>query len=315
MLARAAWKAIKSVDMRRVSLPEWDVFHSTFLPLPSPAVTGRAQRVMSVYDVIPLTDPESAQNLDLRAQSLALLDSIQDGDHVLVNSAFVAREVHRIRSIDTTHIHIVPLAASERYATATPADVRAARRFAGVPDAPYVLTVANAQPRKDLPLLIRAFGHLAATHRNASAHLVLVGGDWLDASSTHAALAEHRALGPRIHRLDYVPEHLFPGLYAGASAFVFPSRAEGFGLPLVEAMKAGVPVLATDASTSPEILAGAGIIVGQESSLELANELASLLQDPSHAAEYAARSVQRARDFTWASSAKMIGDLYLQLAR
>ena len=124
--------------------------------------------------------------------------------------------------------------------------------------APYVLTIGTVEPRKDHPLLVRAFDAVAAA--DADLHLVIAGPDGWGADALTDAVdnAKHR---DRIVRLGYVDDEARAGLLRGARAFAFPSVYEGFGLPPLEAMRAGVPVVATAAGSVPEVLGDAALIV------------------------------------------------------
>lgn len=314
-LLRLAWGGLKAMDLGSHEVGSLDVFHSTFLPLPQPDVTAGAARVLSIWDVIPLTDPVVRCHDDLRNQMTVIIDSLRPEDHVIVNSHFVANELARLRGVGNDRLTVVPLAADERYADWTAEGVLAARAAVGLGDRRYVLSVASLQNRKNLPLLLRAFARLVETDAGAAdTDLVLVGAPWLDADQINAVRNEHTDLGDRIHFVGHVTEPVLVGLYGGAAVFVFPSRAEGFGLPLVEAMKAGLPVIAADASASPEVLGGAGVLVDVDDVDGLASHLAWVLGDPERSRMMRTQSRERAREFSWEGTAARTAEVYLRLA-
>lgn len=314
MALRAAWKMLKVVDTTPRPAPRRSIFHSSFLPLAPPQHTGGGRRLLSIWDLIPLSDPETGAVPALLAQSRALLASLTPSDHIVVNSRHVAQDVVRHVDVDPASVHVVHLAADPSFGRAADRDIATARAFVGVIGPRYILAVASVQPRKNLPLLIRAFGLLARTLGDDETELVILGQDWVDPRSTRTSLRDHADLAGRIHRIERIPEAHIAGLYAGAAAFVFPSRFEGFGLPLVEALAAGAPILAANASTAPEILGGAGVLVEPDDHVTLARELKRVLEDDPWRATLSGRSLERAKAFSWERSASTLADVYLEVA-
>jgi glycosyltransferase involved in cell wall biosynthesis len=160
---------------------------------------------------------------------------------------------------------------------------------------PYVLSVGTLEPRKNLPRLIEAFAALPAAVRDAH-DLVLVGATGWDTDHTFAAIARHRDL---VRALGHVPEADLPSLYGGAALFAFPSIYEGFGLPVLEAMAAGAPVLTSNTSSMPEVLGDAGILVDPTSVDAIRDGLLRGLSDHDTAARMVAAGRERAATFSW----------------
>jgi glycosyltransferase involved in cell wall biosynthesis len=134
--------------------------------------------------------------------------------------------------------------------------------------------------------------------------LVLAGGKgWLD-REIHAELESLRHLD--IIATGYVPDEDLPALYGGASLFVYPSFYEGFGMPPLEAMACGTPVIAADNSSLPEVVADAGILVDAHDSGELARQIEKVLGDPDLAGDLRRKGIERAKAFTWEESAKRL---------
>ena len=167
----------------------------------------------------------------------------------------------------------------------------AARAALGL-DRPYVLTVATHGARKNLGALVPAAEALAAR----GVDLVAAGGqrDYLPRADA----------APGIRALGYVDDALLPGLYAGASAFVLASRYEGFGLTCLEAMAAGVPVVAADAGALPETCGDAALFADPDDSAALATAVLACLDDEARAAALRAAGFERARAFTWDRTAR-----------
>jgi alpha-1,3-rhamnosyl/mannosyltransferase len=157
---------------------------------------------------------------------------------------------------------------------------------------PYVLAVGTLEPRKNLPALIEAFTGLPDTH-----DLVLVGARGWETGETQAAIARHP---DRIKALGHVPDADLASLYAGAALFAYPSLYEGFGLPVLEAMAAGAPVLTSGISSLPEVAGEAAVLVDPRSADSIREGLRRGLSDPPPGGR------ERARTFSWARYAQQI---------
>jgi glycosyltransferase involved in cell wall biosynthesis len=172
---------------------------------------------------------------------------------------------------------------------------------------PYVLTVGTLEPRKNLPLLLRAFDRLLARTGTAAAELDLVtvgAKGWRD-RELRAELGLRLASG-RAHFLGYVDEEDLVALYGGATAMAYPSHFEGFGLPVVEAMACGTPVVATDVDALREVSGGAAILVPPGDDAALAEKLAELATDPVARAAARERGLARAATFSWRTAAERL---------
>lgn len=186
------------------------------------------------------------------------------------------------------------------------APVRDPARLAGICErygipTPYVLYVGTLQPRKNLLGLLDAFAVLAKEDQET--HLVIAGKKgWL--YQPLFAHAEQLGLEERVHFIGYVPQEDLPVLISGARVFVLPSFYEGFGLPVLEAMACGTPVICSDVASLPEVAGDAAILVDPHNTEELAGALSRVLGDPDLRRNLAERGLQRVRHFSWQKCAE-----------
>ena len=189
---------------------------------------------------------------------------------------------------------VTELAAGARFATSGAPDVEVLARH-GLTGERYVLGVGTLEPRKNLPRLIEAFAALGPEVRDAHS-LVLVGELGWDSEQTTASIARYRHL---VRTLGRVGDDDLPALYRRAALFAYPSLYEGFGLPVLEAMTAGVPVLTSNVSSLPEVAGNAALLVDPTSVESIRDALETGLTDREHASALAAAGRERARRFSW----------------
>ncbi|HEY7063560.1 MAG TPA: glycosyltransferase family 1 protein [Chloroflexota bacterium] len=305
---RAPWTPPAAARQRRLLTPPHNRWEQALLPLElaperldllhGPDFTVPARRrcpaVVTVHDLAFLHYPE-IQTADSRRHYNQVARVVQQVERVIVDSACTAADVQALLGVPATRIRIVHLAPTPA-APADPAQVAAVRARYAL-DGPFVLYVGTLEPRKNLDTLLRAFARLGAAH---PARLVLAGPrGWLDAPIVAAAAR----LGARLRLLGPVPAADLPALYAAATAFAYPSLYEGFGLPPLEAMAAGTPVVAAKASCLPEVLGDAALFVPPEDEAGLLEALRALLDDAALRADLEARGRARAASFSWEHTA------------
>jgi glycosyltransferase involved in cell wall biosynthesis len=277
-----------------------EVVHGTNFVVP-PA--RKAGRVVTVHDLTVLHFPEMCTPQVLEYPSL-IRRALEDGAWVHTPSQFVAHEVVERFGVAPERVRAVPhgVPSADRLAGGNPDH---GRRLAGADR--YILALGTIEPRKDLPGLVRAFDLVAAEH--ADAHLVLAGPDgWGGEALVEAVKAAHH--GDRVRRLGYVSGHDKAALLAGSQVFAYPSLYEGFGLPPLEAMAAGVPVVATSAGALPEVLGHAAVLVPPRDETALAAALSTLLESDSHRAALVERGHRHSAGFAWADCGDGLTTLY-----
>jgi glycosyltransferase involved in cell wall biosynthesis len=194
---------------------------------------------------------------------------------------------------------------------ACPPGAPAWRRLGQHPRVPLdgsILFLGTLEPRKNIGLLLDAYETLAA-RMSGVPRLVLAGAATPEAAPWLDRIGRPPLLGHVVH-FGYVPHHQREGMYAGARVLVLPSLDEGFGLPVLEAMAAGVPVIVTNRGALPEVVGNAGIIVEPDDVEGLAAAMARMVLDPAWAAERGQLALDRARAFTWDTSAATLRRAY-----
>jgi glycosyltransferase involved in cell wall biosynthesis len=201
--------------------------------------------------------------------------SIRRARRLMVSSKAICRQVIDLYHIAANRVDYVPLCADAIFTPRSADEIAGVRKRFGLPER-YVLHVGTVDPRKDLARLRSAYELLPTDLADDSA-LVFVGRTNRGAERLARFL---RKPGPKGHvmGLDYVPRELLPAIYSGASIFVYPSRYEGFGLPVLEAMSCGAPVIVSSADALTELVDDAGVVLRTESVEELTQAMERLLR-------------------------------------
>jgi glycosyltransferase involved in cell wall biosynthesis len=280
-----------------------DVYHATAHAVPAGLV---APLVFTIYDLSFLTHPD-CHTLDNRFLCLTgLARAAAAGARMVAISEATRQDARRLLAL--RDVTVVYPAAHERFRPQEPAAVAEVLARHGLAR-PYVLSVGVLEPRKNLAGLVEAFGRLV----DQPAVTLAVAGPtgWLDGDPRGLAAASGRA--ERIRFLGEVPAEDLPALYSGAEVLAYPSLYEGFGLPVLEAMACGTPVVASRVASLPEVVGEAGILVDPEPDA-IAAGMRELLGDRRRRDELAAAGLARAATFSWRRAASATLELYRRAA-
>jgi len=270
--------------------------------------------LLTIHDLLPLDDPQLFSAPKARWLAGQIPASIRRAHRVLTPSAYVADQIADRFDIDRTRLHVVPSSHSGTQVptpgvTATAGEDSAARDSdvltrLGVRQ-PYILYPAISYRHKNHRVLLEAMSAL----ETGGVQLVLTGRPDAAQPEIDATIAS-RALSDRVRVLGRVPGPDFAVLFRGASALVFPSRFEGFGLPLIEAMRRSVPVIAANATAVPEVVGDAGLLVDPDDSEAWANAIDRAFGDEQLRLELVERGLKRATDFAPMPCAERLAAVY-----
>jgi len=286
-----------------------DVFHGTKHSLP-PGLP--CPSVVSVHDLAPFRDPASfsrAAGHYLRRSTAA---AVRRAGAVAVGSEATRRDLLEVLGVDAERIRVISYGVEERFRRRPSPDLlgEARRRIGLAP--PLVLCVGTIQPRKGQERVLEAFASLRGRLRPPPSLLFVGRRGWLS-RPFEQALA--RWGGPDVRWIQDLPDDLLPAVFGCAEIFVSASRIEGFGLAIAEAMAAGLPVVALEDGSVPEVVGGAGRLLARPDPDLLAEAIRGLLEDEGERRRLGAAAALRAGEFRWERTAERFLDLYLALAR
>ena len=272
-----------------------DVVHGTNFVVPP---SRRAARLVTVHDLTPLRFPELCSPASLRYPAL-IRRAIEQGAAVHTVSQAMADDVMEHFDVGADRVHVIhngvtPLPAPPHHDETGP---------------PYILAIGTVEPRKGLPDLVAAFDRVADSVPEL--HLVIAGPAGWGEGALSAAIAGARH-ADRIRRVGWTDER--SSLIAGARVLAYPSLYEGFGLPPLEAMSLGVPVVATSAGAIPEVVGAAAVLVEPRDVPALAEALLVAVQDTATRDRLIACGAEQVQKFTWPRAGEQLARLYRSLA-
>lgn len=297
------------------------VWHRLRIPIPATWITGaadlfyapdfllpplprRVRTVATIHDLSFIRHPETFPSQLRDYLSTTVPRSLSRADHVLTDSEWTRADVIDLLGASPDRVTSLHLGVSSAFQPEPAVGERDALNIRyGIDRGPYILAVGTVQPRKNLERLIEAVDLVRGTsgeHAAQQATLVVAGrAGWLSDGVVTAVNAR-----PHVRLLGFVDDADLPALYRQATVFAFPSIYEGFGLPPLEAMACGTPVVASSASSVPEAVGDAGLLHDPFDVDELADALHRVVRDDALRADLRARGLARASGFTWRRTAR-----------
>jgi len=281
-----------------------DLFFSPYIKgplfLPCPLVT-------TIHDLMCLVHPTYAPGRTARQhwlfRHMARL-AARRAAAIITDSEYSRQDIVRLLGVPGQKLVVLPIGVSADYRPINDPQSLARVRHTYRLARPYVLYIGNFKPHKNVTALLHAFARLPKTV--AEAHQLVLGGA-LDAfQPAHAALAAELGIAERVVFPGFIPESDLPALYAAAALFVLPSLYEGFGLPVLEAMACGTPVICGRVTSLPEVVGDSALLIDPHSIAEMAVAIERGLTDPALRQDLRARGLQRAQHFTPQHTARRV---------
>jgi glycosyltransferase involved in cell wall biosynthesis len=297
--------------VRELLLGQVDIVHSTNYSAPRFYQRGK-RLVMTVYDLSVFLHPEYHLRENVEHVVQGVREGIARADALITISSQVRLELIEQLQAPAERIVVTQLAPPPSYSRIEdPVWMEQVRNRYHLPEH-FVLFVGSLEPRKNIVRLLQAFARVKATLRK-DVHLVLAGSaGWLN-DHIQPTIIDLR-LETQVHRIGYVEENDLPVVYSLATVFAYPSLYEGFGLPVVEAMQCGAPVLTSNVSALPEIAGNAAVLVTPTDIDHIAEGLSHLLESADLRAELRTRGYQRAQMFSWDRCAQETLAVYRSVA-
>ena len=303
-----AWTFLNRPPIERWISRPIDVVHLAALGFP---VATRRPLVVTVHDMGPFTHPEyfalsppwiyrrSLRQLVAQADAIICVSQASAGELVsYVSRTFGHNLSDRVRVI---HEGVEP-----RFFTTPDRDCLSEVRGLPEPDVPFLLTAGKISPRKNVQGVVEALAVLA---KDIPHHLVVVGGEGWDMETVFQVI-DSSGISERVHLIGYVTDEQLQALYHSATVYVHPSLFEGFGLPVLEAMAAGCPVVTSNLSSLPEVAGDAAILVNPLDADEIAEGIHRICENTAFSGDLADRGRARARSFTWSRCAEQVAEVY-----
>lgn len=274
-----------------------------------PLSLANARRITTVHDVIPYIYANSSTTLDWLIYRLWLPIAAHRTDTIITDSEQSKEDIVKHLSMNANKVKVIPLAASEQYRPLQPQAVQPVLAQHQI-TTPYILYVGSIAARKNLPRLLEAYANLRKWSTKWT--LVIVGARKWKSSPVYETV-ERLDLAQHVHFTGFVEEEDLPALYNGADLFVFPSLYEGFGLPPLEAMACGTPVVTSNTSSLPEVVGDAAILVDPYNVEEITAAMRSVLEDPDLAQDLRQCGLTQAAKFSWERTARETIAVYEQV--
>ncbi len=296
-----------------------DLYHSPYIAMPYlPGVPA----LLTVYDLIPLRYPaHSTTRARLFAGGMTRL-ALHTARQIVAISEFTRNDFITEFKLQPDRVTAIPLAADPAFQPQSPEAIAAIRARYALPET-FALYLGSNKPHKNLVRLVEAWSATAGsdisgsdTERKSQTanRKLVIGGAWDERYPEARQRGEVLELGKSVVWLGAVPENDLPALYAAASVFVFPSLYEGFGLPVLEAMACGTPVICSNTSSLPEVAENAALLVDPADTATLAEALHRVLSNDDLRAMLRSRGLEQAAQFSWERTAAATLALYRQIS-
>ena len=302
---RIVWEQVVApIVLRREQV---DLLHAMafVVPMISPCPT-----VVTILDLSFMLFPSAFKTLNRLYLRVMTRASVRRAKYVIAISESTRRDIISRLGVPGERVKTIYCGVDSSFQPLPTAEVQAFKQQKGLPEQ-FVFYLGTIEPRKNVSRLVEAFAALCASapQEMTGQHLVVAGGKgWLFESVF--SQVEELGIQDRVHFVGYVPEGEKRLWYNAATCFCYPSLYEGFGLPPLEAMACGVPVITSNVSSLPEVVGDAGLTVSPEDSAALCEALHQVLANPAVQADLSQKGLERAKRFSWTRAARQTADVY-----
>jgi glycosyltransferase involved in cell wall biosynthesis len=274
--------------------------------------TLKAKNIVTIHDLAFLKYPDVTDDITFKHHTTWLPDSINRADHIIAVSKQTKEDIIGFYKVPDEKITVTYLSADSSLQRASMEEIEATKARYNLPNQ-YLLYVGTLEPRKNIPYMLEAYS-IAKRKYQIPHKLVIVGKKGWKYESIFQTIEKNK-LENDIIFTGYVKDEDLPAIYSGASVFLFPSIYEGFGLPVLEAMKCGVPVITTNVSSLPEVAGDAGILIPLDDVGYFADQIFELVNDDDKWKHYSQLSLTRAGQFSWDRTAQETIDVYKKVLK
>ncbi len=304
---RIAWEQTALARVARHAR-QLDLLHGLAFAAP---LTARCPTVITVHDLSFLRFPDAFRHLNRVYLTWMTRRATRRAARVIAVSESTRRDVIALCGVPPERVVTIPNGVDEAFCPAAPPEVAAFRRRQGLPER-FILYLGTLEPRKNLETLITAYARWRTNLDADAPPLVIAGGKGWFFQTIFTRVAE-LGLTDAVHFPGFVPAADLPWWYRAAELFVYPSRFEGFGLPVLEAMACGTPVITTTASSLPEVAGDAALLVAPDDTDALTAAFQQMLAEPALRAHYREAGLRRAALFSWPRTAAATARVYREI--
>lgn len=268
----------------------------------SPSNTGPLtvkKQIVTIHDVVPIDHPEWLNPKFSKWYRFVVPKLTRSVSRIITISEFTKQRIIDLFDIDENKIALIPNGVGKHFTPQSVENIDHAVKQLNIPTAHYILSLGSIEPRKNLNRLLAAWEHIQ-DKIPTDIWLVIAGAEGKSIVFKESLI---KIKPKRIHYTGHVPDDLLPGLYSGALAFVYLSEYEGFGLPPLEAMASGTPILTGNRTALPEVVGDAGLMVNPFDIEAISDGLMQLSEDSSLREELKQKGLQRSSLFTWHNTA------------
>jgi glycosyltransferase involved in cell wall biosynthesis len=304
------------------NLKDINVYHSCYYGIPEVIKKNKkVKQVLTVHDLIPLLHPEWCGMLGRGNNKYfhpefnlpKVLDTITPDTWITCPSQATKHDLCEYlgSKVDQDQVSVIPWAASNLfYPCPDQEKIKAVKLKYRIPEGEYILSVSTLEPRKNIETLIKCFYNLVKQEKQSDLLLVLAGRLGWQYEGIFKEIQQDPILKKQIILTGYIADEDLSPLYSGAMVFVYPSLYEGFGLPPLEAMQCGTPVITSNNTSLPEVMGDAGILINPRDEVDLCQNLLKIYHSSALRASLAQKSFDQAKQFSWQKTAQQTRLMY-----